>query len=103
MKILTAAYLGLNLAGIAVCAWSFFQVRAFARAEGRDYGDASDGITFLATAGPAFLACIIVSCLWLTNVGVDLAWKRGWGSMKALFAVACGWAVVLLAFIFLPR
>ncbi|MBL9186853.1 MAG: hypothetical protein JNK23_05195 [Opitutaceae bacterium] len=103
MKPLTAVYFGLNLVGMALFAWFVYKIEALARAEERDYRDAFDSITFLTTAVPAFLACVLISCLWLTKVGVDLAWKRGWGSMKAFFAVVCGWAVVLLVFYFLPR
>jgi hypothetical protein len=103
MKPLTAVYFGANLVGMAVFAWSVYRVEAFARAEGRNHGEAADGITFLSTAAPAFLACVLVSCLWLTKVGVDLAWKRGWGSMKAFFSVVVSWAAVLLIFYIRPR
>ena len=103
MKPLTAVYVGLNLVGMALCELSYFHVGAVIHAEGRDYGEFSDGLAFAVVALPAFLVCVLISCLWLTKVGVDLAWKRGWGSMKAFFAVVGGWASVLVEFYFLSR
>ena len=103
MKRTTAVYLAVNLLGILLFAWFVYRIEALAHAEERHYRDGVDGITFFTTAVPVFLVCVVGSCIWAAKALIDIVKKRGFGSFRALVAVACAWAAVIFSLRFLPQ
>lgn len=102
MKRTTAVYLAVNLVGILLFAWFVYRIEALAHAEERHSRDGVDGITFFTTAVPVFLVCVVSSCIWVVKVLFDIVKKRGFGSLRALVAVACAWTAVIFSLRFLP-
>ncbi len=68
-----------------------FQIEALAHLEQRDYGDASDSITFLATAAPVFLACAACALFWGVKAMVEIFRRKDFESLKAFVAILIAW------------
>ena len=96
MKKGTAIYLVSNFAGLALFLWFVLRIESLAHAEQRDYRDASDSFTFLATAVPVFLVCAAYSCFWGIWGLVEAFRARRFESLKALVAVVCAWTALLV-------
>jgi hypothetical protein len=97
MKRATAIYLASNLVGLLLFLWFVLRIEQFAHAEQRDYRDFGDSLHFLMTAVPVFLVCCAYSLVWGIKALKEYFRKRGGESLKALAAVICAWAALILA------
>lgn len=91
MRITTAAYLGINLVGMVIIARVVFGIEALAHLEQRDYRDASDSVTFLATAAPVVLICAACALFWCVKAVIEISRRKDFESLKAFVATLTAW------------
>ena len=91
MRISTAVYLAVNLVGMALIVRIVFRIEALAHLEQRDYRDASDSFTFLATAAPVVLVCAACGLAWCVKAIIEIRRRKDFQSLKAFAAIALAW------------
>jgi len=101
MKKSTLIFSVANLVGLLLCALFVSRIVHLAKLEQRDYYGASDSFTFLGTAGPVLLLCLILNASWAIKALVDIFRRRDYQASLALAAVAVVWAAsfVIMRFV----
>ena len=102
MKRLSPIYFFENLCGAALVFYFTQSIAALAKAEHRDYYDASDSFTFLADTWLIFLTCFIVNLVWACKAVFDIFKRRNFRPCVWLGAVTATWIVSFLAIRLIP-
>jgi hypothetical protein len=102
MKTSTIIFSVANLIGLLLCVIFVGSMVHLVRMEQRDYYDASDSFTFLATVGPVLLVCFILDIVWGIKALVDIIRRQDYQASLALGAVAVVWAASFVMMRFVP-
>ncbi|HXI68934.1 MAG TPA: hypothetical protein VNN22_01110 [Verrucomicrobiae bacterium] len=96
MRTSTILFSTANLVGLLLILLSVASICHLARMEQRDYYDASDSFTFLATAVPISLVCLLLNVGWGIKALVDVRRHQSYQALVALATVLAVWLVSYL-------
>ncbi len=97
MKKSTIIFSAANLLGMVLC-WLFVAgICGQAHQEQRDYYDFGDSMSFILTAVPVFLACLLLDVVWSGMALVAFIRRRDYQPAVACLAVAVAWVLVYLS------
>jgi hypothetical protein len=94
MKRLLVYYVITNSIGLFLYFIFDSRISNFARLEQRSYFDASDSFTYLSTAFPVLLSCLLINILWGIKASIDIVRHKKYHAAVALIVATALWVTV---------
>ena len=101
MKKSTIIFSAANLVGLVLCWLSVAGICQQARIEQRDFYDFGDSMTFILTALPVFLVCLLLDVIWSGVALVAFIRRRDYQPALACLAVSVVWVLAYLSMRFM--
>lgn len=90
-------YFFFNVGGASLVFYFEQSIVAFAKAEHRNYFDASDSFTFLGDTWLIFMFCFLANAIWLVKASVDIFKRRDFHASAWFAAAVAVWLATFLA------